>query len=189
MKWCIVIVKELFFFFASGRFFLFLPSNPPITLYNIRYWWFFFSQSNTLRIPKYGGQNLACWYLHIWSLWTAFTCCCPLSWLLIWLPKEVVNPCLIHCHIYPQNLIFFAFKQLQATLWIIDALFMQNSEFTAFWYFQLLCYLTQPQFTIGQKKFAEFWGDFRNNYRIWVTRAFSIICISTNTFQVSIPPL
>ena len=42
-------------------------------------------EQNTLYIPKCGGQNLACWCLHLWSLWIAFSCRCPLSWLLIWL--------------------------------------------------------------------------------------------------------
>ena len=35
-------------------------------------------------------------------------------------------------------------------------MFMQNGEYTAFWYLQLLCYLTQLQFMIGQNKFVEF---------------------------------
>ena len=35
-------------------------------------------------------------------------------------------------------------------------MFMQNGEYIAFWYFQLLCYLTQLQFTIGQNDFVEF---------------------------------
>ena len=35
-------------------------------------------------------------------------------------------------------------------------MFMQNGEYTAFWYLQLLCYLTQFQFTVGQNEFEEF---------------------------------
>ena len=35
-------------------------------------------------------------------------------------------------------------------------MFMQNGEYTAFWYLQLLCYLMQLQFTISQNKFVEF---------------------------------
>ena len=61
------------------------------------------NEQNTLRIPKYGDQNLACWYLHLWSLWMAFTCCYPLSWLPIWLQSKVVDPCFIHSHIFLQN--------------------------------------------------------------------------------------
>ena len=115
-------------------------------------------------------------------LWTAFTCCCPLSWLPIWLRSEVVDPCFIHCRIFPQKLFFLALKQLQTTLWIVDTLlflidleqtqrplwiqlsywqmFMQNGEYTALWYLQLLCYLKQLQFTIIQKEFVEFFLVF-----------------------------
>ena len=34
-----------------------------------------------------------------------------------------------------------------------------------------------------------FFGVFQDNYRIWVTWAFSIICVCTTMFKVSIPPL
>ena len=86
---------------------VFSPSNALIMLYNIRYWWFFLSQvideQNTLYIRKYGGRNLAWWCLHLWSLWTAFTCCCPLSWLLIWLQSEMMDLYFNHCHIFTQK--------------------------------------------------------------------------------------
>ena len=36
----------LFFLFICGRFWRFLPSNTPIMLYSIHYWWFFLSQGN-----------------------------------------------------------------------------------------------------------------------------------------------
>ena len=39
---------------------------------------------------------------------------------------------------------------------------------------------------LAKKKFVEFFGD---NCWIWVTWAFSIICVCTTTFKVSIPPL
>ena len=49
---------------------------------------------------------------------------------------------------------------------------MQNSEYTAFWYFQLICYLMQLQYMIDQNKFVEFFSVFQNNNCwIWVTRA------------------
>ena len=134
-------------------------------------------EQNTLRIPKYGGQNLARWCFRLWSLWTAFTNSCPLSWMPIWLWSEVVDPFFIHCHLLTQKLLL---KQLQTTLWIVDALlflidweqtwhpfwiqlshwqiFMQNGEYTAFWYLQFLWYLTQLQFTIGHNEFVEFFG-------------------------------
>ena len=141
----------------------------------------------------------------------AFTCCCPLSWLPIWPWSEVVDPCFIHCHIFMQKLLLIALKQLQTTLRIVDALlflidceqtqhslwtqlsiwpmFKQKGEYTAIWYLQLLCYLTQLQFAISQNEFAEFFGVFLDNYRIWATWAFSIICFCMTAFKVSIPPL
>ena len=79
-------------------------------------------------------------------------------------------------HIYAK--IFFAsLKKLQTTPWIADVLFlidceqtqyplwtllshwqifMQNGKYTAFWYFYLLCYLTQIQFTIDKNEFVDF---------------------------------
>ena len=45
------------------------------------------------------------------------------------------------------------------------------------------------QFTIGWNEFVEFFLIFQNNCRIWVIWAFSIICICTSAFKVSIPPL
>ena len=82
---------------------------------------------------------------------------------------------------------FFALKQLQTTLWIVDALFlidreqtrhplltqlshwqmfMQNGECTGFWYLQFLCYLIQLQFAIGKNEFVEFFGVFQDNCQI-----------------------
>ena len=49
---CIVLVKEQKFFSSFvAVFWWFLPSNAPIMLYNICYWWFFLSQGN--RWTKY----------------------------------------------------------------------------------------------------------------------------------------
>ena len=87
-------------------FWWFLPSNAPIMLYNICYCGSSINEQNTLSIPKYRGLNLACWCLHLWLLWMAFTCCCPLSWQLIWFWSEVVDPCFIHYHIFIQKLLF-----------------------------------------------------------------------------------
>ena len=64
-------------------------------------------------------------------------------------------------------------------------MFMQNGEYAAFWYLQLLFYLTQLQFTIGENEFVEFLGVFRDNCRIWANWAFGIICIYTTAFKVS----
>ena len=122
-----------------------------------------------------------------------------------------MDPCFIHCHTFMQKLFFVALKQLQTMLWIVDTLlflinceqtqhplwtqlshwqmFMQNGEYTTFWYLQLLCYLMQLQLTISQNEFVEFFGVFQDICRISVTWAFSIICVCTTMFKVSIPPL
>ena len=60
---------------------------------------------NTLCISKYRGLNLSCSCLCLWLLWMTFTCCCPLSWLPIWLQSEVVDSCFIHCYIFMQKLL------------------------------------------------------------------------------------
>ena len=150
-----------------------------------------------LRIPKFGVQNLTYWCLCLYSIRTAFTCCCILSWLLIWLWSEVVDPCFIHNRLFTPKLLFVALKQLQTMLWIVDVMlflinceqtwcplwwtqlshwemFMQNGEYTAFWYLQLFCYLMQLQFTTSQNEFVEFFFlffflCFLDNCRIWVT--------------------
>ena len=111
-----------------------------------------------------------------------------------------------HCHIFMEK-VFVELKQLQTMLWIVDTLFFidceqtlhllwiqlshwQNGKYTAFWYPQLLCYLTQLQIMIGQNEFAKFfWGVFWDNCRIWATWVFSIICVCMTAFQVNIPPL
>ena len=124
---------------------------------------------------------------------------------------EVVDQCFIYCHIFMQKLLFVALKQLQIMLWLVNALlfsikceqtqpplwtqlsywqmFMQNGEYAAFWYLQLLCNLMQLQFTIGQNEFVEFLGVYWHNCWIWVTWAFNIICVCMNVLKVSIPPL
>ena len=150
------------------------------------------------------GYSLNCWCLQLWSLWTASTCGCPLSWLLIWLRSEVVNPCFIHCHIFTQKLLFVALKQLETTLWIVDVLlFLIDCEQTqhSFWtltsHWQMFidkwwihCLLISSiPLRSHATSICSVFGVFRDNYGIWVTRAFSIICVCTTTFKVSIPLL
>ena len=215
MTLCIVLQKKPFFpssFVAI--FWRFPPSNAPIMLHNIHYWRFLLSQideQNTLHIAKYSGPNLVYWCLHLWSLWTTFTCCSLLSWLPIWLRSELVNPCFINCHIFTQKKIVFVgwnsckprsesstprcflidCEQIRRPLWTqlsLWQMFIKNGAYTAFWYIQLFGYLTQLQFTIDQNGFVKFYV-FRDYCRIWATWAFSIISISTTAFKVNIPPL
>ena len=116
---------------------------------------------------------------------------------LEWSGGSMFHPLL---HIYTK-LLFVALKQLQTMPWIDNALlflidceqtqhpfstlvshwqmFMQNGKYSALWYFQLLC----------QNEFVKFFVVFLDNCRIWVTWEFSIICICTAVFKVSIPLL
>ena len=158
---------------------------------------------NTWHISKYGGQNLACWCLHLWLLWTAFTCCCPLSWnggsmfhplLHIYAKtpfccvETAANHTLNHWYVVVFGRLWANMHPLwtQLSHW---QMFIQNGEYTAFWYLQLLCYLMQLQFMIGQNEFVEFFGVFQDNCRILVTWASSIIGVCTTVFKVSIPLL
>ena len=107
--------RALFSSSFVATFWQFFPSNAPVMLYNIDGSSFLkvINEQNTLCIPKYRGQNLACWCLHLLLLWTALTCCYPISWLSIWLRGEVMDPRFIHCHIFKQKLLFVSLKQLQ----------------------------------------------------------------------------
>ena len=121
----------------------------------------------------------------------AFTCCWTLSWLLKWLQSEVVDPHSIHCHISMQKLICcvkaVANKSSTSCFWSTVSkcnthfehklshwqMFMQNGEYTAFCNLQLLSHATSIMIF--------FFGVFRDNYRIWATRASSIVCVFYTT--------
>ena len=184
-------------------------------LYNICYRGFFLSQGNRLKNffahPKIRRPKPC---LLIFTSLVAFNDfhLLPFTQLTADLTLEWSGGSMFHplSHIYAKTP-FVALKQLQTTLWIVDALlflfdckqtwhpiwtqlshwqtFMQNDEYTAFWYLQLLCYLTQLQFTIGQNECMECFGVFQYNCRNWMTWEFSIICACTIAFKVSIPPL
>ena len=149
--------NSTFFFFICGHFWRFPPSNAPVMLYNFRYWWFFFFSQGNHRI-KYVA------YPEIRK---------PKLCLLMFAPLVVLDSGVkwwIHCHIYAKTSFCFIETDANTTLWIVDDLlflidckqtqqifwrqlshwqmFMQNDEYTAFWYLQLLFYLTQLQFTI-----------------------------------------
>ena len=64
-----------------------------------------------------------------------------------------------------------------------------HAKWWIYCFLQLLCYLTQLQFMIGQKEFVEIFGVFQYNCRIWATWVFSIIFVSMTAFQVYIPLL
>ena len=113
MTRCIVLVEKHFFFGICGRSLATSSFKHTGNAIDVPSLLKVIDEQSTLRIPKYGGQNLTCWCLRLWSLWTAFTCCYPLSWLLICLRSDVVDPCFIHCHIFIPKLLFVALKQLQ----------------------------------------------------------------------------
>ena len=194
--------KSSFFFFC-GRFWQFLPSNASIMLYNICYWWFFLSQGNQwtkylahskIRKPKAcllmfaSLVTLDGFHLLLSTQLTA-------DLTLEWSGGSMFHPLL---HIYAK-LLFVTLKQLQSMLWIVNVLlffidyeqmrhtlwtqlshwqiFMQNGEYTAFWYLQ--SYSTsiynRPKracrvFFVFSKTTAKF-------------------CVCTTAFKVSIPLL
>ena len=122
------------------------------------------------------------WWIHVSSIVT-YLCKNPFCCIEIIANNALNYRCIVFLINYEQTLhpLWTQFSHWQ--------MLMQNDEYTAFWYLQLLCYLTQLQFIIGQSEFVEFFGVFRENCRIWVTWAFSIICVCTTAFKVSISPL
>ena len=91
---------------------------------------------------------------------------------------------------------------LQTMLWIIDALlflinceppqlshwqmFMQNGEYTTFWYLQLFCYLMQLQFTISQMSLWRFLVFSRTIAKFGHPECSASF---VTAFKVSLPPL
>ena len=113
------------------------------------------------------SPNLARWCLHLWSLWTAFT---QLTADLTpeWSGGSMFHPLL---PVYARTP-FFGLKQLQTTLWIIDALLM-NTLLSDIFNFNLN----------RSKRVYGVLGVFRESRWIWLTWAFSNICVSTTTFK------
>ena len=115
------------------------------------------------------------WWIHVSSIVKYL---CKNSFWLLWIINSL--------------LFLFNCEQTLHPLWTQPShwqMFMQIGEYTAFWYLQLPYYFLQLQFTIGQNEFVEFLGVFRDNCQIWVTWEFSIICVCTTAFKISIPPL
>lgn len=185
-------------------------SKASITLHNVLLLMVVLSPGNRwtkdLAISKYGSQNLASWCLRLWSLWMGFACYCSLSWLPIWLRSkwwihissivtyrrktpvygvETVTNNALH---RPRVVLFdrlwdIATPTLNTALSL--TMFIQNGELATFWYLQLFCYLTQLHLTI----LWTYLMSTTTTYRIWATRAFSIICICAPGCKVKTPPL
>ena len=117
-----------------------------------------------------------------------------------------VSSIVIYLH---KNSFFAVLKQLQTMLWIINTLFLINCEQMRTYFehsflidkcsckmvntllsdiFNLSA-ISLNLFMISQNEFVEFFGVFRDNCRIWATWIFSIICVCTTTFKVSILPV
>ena len=191
----------------------FLPSNSPIMLYNIRIWCFFLSQGNwwtkylmhpKIRRPKHcllmfaSSVTLNGFHLQLSTQltadltpeWSGGSMFHPLShiytktlFLLCWNSCKQCSELSMHC-------CFWLTVSKRSThfehSFLIDKYSCKMVNTLAFWYFQLLCFLMQLQFTIGQNEFVEFFDVFHDNCRIWETWAFSIICVCTIAFKVSI---
>ena len=160
-------------------FWRFLPSNTPIMLYNIWYWWFLLSQGNwwtkylvhpKIRRPRpcllMFGLLVTLNNFHpllftqltanLTSEWSGGSMFYPLSYnyakTSFCYVETVANNALNHGRV-------IVFDQTRYPLWTQLSywqMIMQNGEYTAFWYLQLLCFLTQLQFMIGQNEFVEF---------------------------------
>ena len=141
------------------------------------------------RLPLAAAHSANCqfdsgvkWWINVSSIVTYL---CKNSFLLHWNSCKQRSESSMRC-------CFWTTDQTWHPLWTQLShwqMFLQNGEYTAFWYLQLLCYLMKLIFTISQNEFVEFFGVFWDNCRIWVTWAFSIICVCTAALKVSIPPL
>ena len=123
---------------------------------------------------RYAGVK---WWIHVSSIVTHL---CTNTFLLRWNNRKSCSESSRRCYFWST-----VSRTHFEHSFLIDKSSCKNGEYTAFWYLQLLCYLTQLQFTISQNE----WSVFQDNCRIWLTLAFSIICVCTTAFKVSIPPL
>ena len=124
---CIVLVEHHFFLLHVRPFFLDFCAQSiqqcrVIVALNGLTFLKIVDKQNTMRVPKYGCHNLASLLLSFWSLWTAFTSCCSLSWWSVCVRFVMVDPCFIHCHIPTQKILFTSLEQLQTAFWTHDAL-------------------------------------------------------------------
>ena len=74
-------------------------------------------------------------------------------------------------------------------LWTHWQMFMQNDEYTAFWYLQILAISCNFNLWLAKANLWSLFSVFRDNCRIRVTWAFSTICVCTVEFKVSLPTL
>ncbi len=120
--------KMIFFFFMCILFLQFHHSNAQITQFNSHCWWSFPFQGSRCKLylahPKNWYHDFASWLLHFWTFQMAFTSCTPLSWLLIWLQSEIVDPRFVHYHKPTQEIIVIPSKQCQTSPYIVYSLLL-----------------------------------------------------------------
>ena len=184
-------------------------------LYNIHYWWFFLSQGNRwakyLANPKIQRSKpcllifaslvaLDSFHLllstqltaNLTPEWSGGSMFHPLSHIYTKTPfccfETVANNALNH-----QRIIVF-------DRWWANMAPTFNSAFSltniySKWWIHCLLISSIPLLSHTTsiydrpKKFIEFFWHFWDNYQIWATLAFSIICVCTTTFKIRIPPL
>ena len=206
-------MKEHFFFFICGYFFWqFLPSNAPIILYNNHYWWFSLSQDNWwtkyLSHPKIRRSkpcllvfvslialdgfhlllstelvaNLTLkWWVHVSSIVSYL---CKNSFLLHWNSCKQHSESLMYCSFWLtvcKHGVHFEHSFLidKCSCKMVNTLLSDIFKSSAI----------SQNFNLWSAKMSLWSFLLLDNCRIWVTWAFSIICVCTTTFKVSIPPL
>ena len=206
--------KTALFSLFVAVFWWFLPSNTPIMLYNIHYWWFFLSEGNWwtkyLAYPKIQkpkscllmfaslvaldsfhlllSTQANCQFDSRMKWWihvsSIVTYLCKNSFLLCW------NSCK-----QPSELsIIVVFDWLWANASpTLNIAFSLANVHAKWWIHCLLISSTPPQFHTTSihnqpKRVCGVFWCFWDNGRIWATWAFSIICVCSTVFKGSMPP-
>ena len=182
-------------------------------LYNIRYWWFFISHGNRwtkyLVHPKIQRPKPCLLFFFFWLLWMAFTCCCPLNWLSIWLQREMVDPCFIHCQNFTLKLLCYVETVANNTLncrhhvvleWVwanaaptLNTSFLLTNVHAKWWIHCFLISSTLLSYAISiydqpKRVCGVSLVFFRTTAKFGQPWVFSIFCVCMTTFKVSIPP-
>ena len=95
------------------------------------------------------------WWIHISSI---VTYSCKNSFLLCWNSCKQCSESLMHFCFGLTVSKRGTHMWTQLSHW---QMFIQNGDYTIFWYLQLFCYFPQLKFIIGQKGFVEFFCVFQ----------------------------
>ena len=198
--------KSTFFFLICGRFWWFIPSNTPIMLYDIHYWWFFLSQGNcafqNTKAKTFPANFASLVSLDSFHLLLSIQLTANLT--LEWSGGSIFYPLL---HIYAKtpfccvetvvnNVLnrqcVVVFDQLWANApSTLNTAFSLTNVHAKWWMHCLLIYST-PLLSHAISIYV--WpkwvfGVFQDNCWTWATWVFSIISVCMIAFKVSIPPL